>query len=118
MLPVLDPPKRDPYAAPKIDPAVAAGWLVAFLRDECLGRRGIENAVVGLSGGVDSAVTAYLCVHALGQRNVHLVRMPYRTSSAASLDDAELVIDALGAVGHTVDISAAVDGYLQYEPDA
>ena len=118
MLPVVDPPKRDPYAPPKIDPAVAARWLVGFLRDECLGRRGVENAVVGLSGGVDSAVTAYLCVHALGPRNVHLVRMPYRTSSPASLNDAQLVIDALGAVGHTVDITAAVDGYLQYEPEA
>ena len=118
MLPVVEPPPRDPYAAPKIDAAVAARWLVTFLRDECIGRRGIKNAVIGLSGGVDSAVTAYLCARALGPQNVHLIRMPYRLSSPASLEDAQLVIDALGAAGHTVDISAAVDGYLQYEPDA
>ncbi len=118
MLPVVESPPRDPYATPKIDPEVAARWLVAFLRDECIGRRGIRNAVVGLSGGVDSAVTAYLCARALGPENVHLIRMPYRLSSPASLHDAQLVIDALGAVGHTVDISAAVDGYLQFEPDA
>ncbi len=44
--------------------------------------------------------------------------MPYRTSSTASLSDAQLVIDALGCAARTIDISAAVDGYLHYEEDA
>jgi NAD+ synthetase len=105
-------------APPEIDSAVATEWLVAFLRDELVERRGIPRAVIGLSGGVDSAVTAFLCVRALGRHNVHAIRMPYKTSHPSSLSDAQLVIDALSIPNRTIDISAAVDGYLQYEPDA
>ena len=117
MFPVLDA-VRDRVAAPGINAAVTAGWLEAFLRDELVVRRGIERAVVGLSGGVDSAVTTYLCARALGPKNVYTFRMPYKTSSQASLDDAHLVVDALGVHCHKIEISAAVDGYLQFEPDA
>jgi NAD+ synthetase len=67
---------------------------------------------------VDSAVTAYLAARALGPKNVIGVRMPYRTSSKESLEHGQLVIDALGIEGRTLDISAAVDGYLANEPDA
>jgi NAD+ synthase (glutamine-hydrolysing) len=74
--------------------------------------------VVGLSGGVDSAVTATLAARALGAANVLGVRMPYRTSSPDSLAHAQLVIDALGIESRTIDISAAVDGYLHLEPEA
>jgi NAD+ synthase len=101
-----------------IDPELAARWLQAFLRDELVERRNIGHAVVGLSGGVDSAVVAYLAVLALGAANVTAVRMPYRTSSADSLEDARVVIDDLGCRERTIDISAAVDGYLQFEPEA
>jgi NAD+ synthetase len=92
-------------------------WLVRFLRDE-MKRRGFERVVVGVSGGVDSAVTAYLAARALGPKNVLGVCMPYRTSNPESLAHGQLVIDALGIEGRTVDISAAVDAYLQCEPDA
>jgi NAD+ synthase (glutamine-hydrolysing) len=101
----------------EIDAAMVEGWLVRFLRDE-VKRRGFEGVVVGVSGGVDSAVTAYLAARALGPKNVVGVRMPYRTSSPESLAHAQLVIDALGIEARTVDISTAVDGYLQHEPDA
>jgi len=100
-----------------IDPALTEEWLVQFIRDE-MERRGFECGVVGISGGVDSSVTAYLAAKALGSRNVFGVRMPYRTSSAESLDHAQLVIDALGIESRTIDISKAVDGYLCNEPEA
>ena len=73
-------------------------------------RRGFEKVVIGLSGGVDSSLVAYLAAEALGPDNVFGVRMPYRTSSPESLAHAQLVVDALGINGRTVDISAAVDG--------
>jgi NAD+ synthetase len=101
----------------ELDGALVERWLVAFIRDE-MRRRGFERAVVGLSGGVDSAVTTYLAARALGPGNVVAVRLPYRTSSPASLEHAQLVIDALGVEARTVDITAAVDGYLAMEPDA
>jgi len=108
---VMGPPTLD------IDAAFTADWLVAFLREE-LRLRGFKRGVLGLSGGVDSAVTAYLAARALGPSNVVGVRMPYRTSSPDSLDHAQLVIDALGIQSRTIDISPAVDGYLANEPDA
>ncbi|CAN5913911.1 hypothetical protein BH11GEM1_BH11GEM1_04230 [soil metagenome] len=100
-----------------IDPELVEEWLVRFLRDE-MRRRGFERVVVGVSGGVDSAVTAYLAARALGPEHVIGVRLPYRTSSPESLAHAQLVIDALGIESRTVEISNAVDGYLANEPDA
>jgi NAD+ synthetase len=86
--------------------------LVRFIREE-VERRGFERVVLGASGGVDSSVTLYLAVRALGQENVHAFRLPYRTSSAESLAHAQLVIEASGAHGHTIDISEPVDSYVR-----
>jgi NAD+ synthetase len=116
-LPVVEAPDRRRPSL-EMDCTLAAAWLVAFLRDELLERRGIARAVVGLSGGVDSAVTAFLCARALGPDNLTCFRMPYRSSSADSLDDAAAVVAALGCRERTIDITGAVDGYLQHEPDA
>ncbi len=101
----------------RLNGAIAEEWLCGVLRDECA-RRGYERVVVALSGGIDSAVVTYLAARALGAHNVTAVRLPYRTSSADSLAHAQLVIDALGIPSRTIDISAAVDGYLAEEPDA
>ncbi|MEP6589848.1 MAG: NAD+ synthase [Gemmatimonadota bacterium] len=100
-----------PVSSLAIDAQLTRRWLVAFLRDEVTRRRGFGKAIIGLSGGVDSAVVAALAAEALGPENVIAVRMPYRTSSPDSLAHAQLVIDALGISARTVDISAAVDGY-------
>lgn len=101
----------------EINGALVEGWLVAFLRDE-FRRRGFTDAVVGLSGGVDSAVTTTLAARALGPDHVHAILLPYRTSSPDSLAHAKLVVEQLGVRSRTVDISAGVDGYLAAEPDA
>ena len=108
---ILGPPGLE------IDPALTADWLITFLREE-FRLRGFEKGVIGISGGVDSAVTAFLAAKALGASNVIGLRLPYRTSSPDSLEHAQLVIDALGIEGRTVNISAGVDGYLSHEPDA
>jgi NAD+ synthase (glutamine-hydrolysing) len=102
-------PAGDPLA---IDPALTRKWLVEFIRDEIIRRRDFTKVLVGLSGGVDSALVTFLAAEALGPENVTAVRMPYRTSSPESLAHAQLVIDALGVPSRTVDISAGVDGIV------
>jgi len=116
--PVVTAPRPDPYDAVKSDPAVTARWLEAFLADELVRRRGIKKAVLGLSGGVDSATVAFLCARALGPQNVVAIRMPYKSSSPSSLADAQLVVEQLGIGERTIEITGAVDGYLQFEPEA
>jgi NAD+ synthase (glutamine-hydrolysing) len=114
------PPAAGPRARPPdcltgpsplaIEAPLARRWLVEFLRDELVRRRGFSKAILGLSGGVDSALVAFLAAEALGPGNVIGVRMPYRTSSPESLEHAELIQRELGIEMRTVDISAAVDG--------
>jgi NAD+ synthetase len=117
-IPVVDASRTTSAPNPlEIDAALVEQWLTVFLREE-MARRGFTRAIVGVSGGVDSAVTAFLAARALGPENVIGVRMPYRTSSPDSLAHGELVIDTLGLHGQTIDISAAVDGYLAHEPEA
>ncbi|MBC5806394.1 MAG: NAD(+) synthetase [Candidatus Eremiobacter antarcticus] len=111
-----------PVGAPadplRLDPALVERWLVAFLKDEIVRRRGMAKAVIGISGGVDSAVVAFLCAKALGPNSVIGVRMPYATSSKQSLGHGGLVIAQTGIKDLVVNISDAVDGYLRLEPDA
>jgi len=118
MLTVVRAPRDADVAPPKLNGPVAAEWLTRFVVDEIRVRRGMERAIVGLSGGIDSAVAAYLCARALGPENVYAFRLPYATSSRSSLDDAQTVADAIGIHLRTIDISGAVDGYLQHEPEA
>jgi NAD+ synthetase len=105
-LPARFNPRQDPLA---IDVDLTKQWLREFIRDEVQRRRKFDKVVIGLSGGVDSSLVAYLAVEALGAASVLGVRMPYRSSSQESLAHAQLVIDALGIPSTTVDISPAVD---------
>ncbi|MFQ5746974.1 MAG: NAD+ synthase [Gemmatimonadota bacterium] len=102
-----------------IDGDLVADWLVRFLREEVRERRGFDRVVVGLSGGVDSSLTAALCARALGPDAVTGFLLPYRTSSPESQAHARLVAEHLGIASRTIEITDAVDGYLAgNEPDA
>ncbi|PID27324.1 MAG: NAD(+) synthetase [Candidatus Cloacimonadota bacterium] len=81
---------------------------VDFIKDQ-FSKAGFKRGIIGLSGGLDSAVVAYLAVKALGKENVEVVKMPYKTSSRESIIDANLVIDDLGIKSREVDISNIVD---------
>jgi NAD+ synthase len=85
--------------------------LVEFIRDETH-NAGFRKGIVGLSGGIDSTVVAYLAVKALGRENVLGILMPYKTSSAQSREDAELVAREIGIRTELVEITPMVDGYL------
>lgn len=112
---VVERPLAPPPIA--IDPELTTEWLMAFIREE-VERRGFEQVVVALSGGVDSACSTYLAVRALGAEKVVAIRLPYKTSSPDSLAHAQMVIDDLGIKSETIDITAAVDGYFTAERGA
>ena len=78
-----------------INPELVTEILVRFIRNE-ITRTGFRRAVFGLSGGLDSSVVAYLAARAMGPDNVLAVTMPYKTSSGATRDDSQTVIEALG----------------------
>lgn len=99
------------------NPALLQRVLSAFITNE-VHKVGLKRVVVGLSGGVDSALSACLAVAALGPDNVLAVKMPYKTSSKESIEHADLVIAATGMESITVDISAQVDAYFASFPDA
>jgi len=82
--------------------------LCDFVREE-LGKVGYTRAVVGVSGGIDSALSCTIAARALGPENVLAVCMPYRTSSPASLADARLLIGQLGVPSETVEITPMVE---------
>jgi len=100
-----------------IDTGVARQVIGQFIRGQ-LRQAGFERAVLGLSGGIDSALVAYLVAEAIGAERLLCVLMPYRSSSPSSREDAEEVVRRLGAASELVDISPMVDGYFAGQPDA
>ncbi len=86
--------------------------LTIFIREE-IRRTGLSKAIIGLSGGVDSALSTYLAVRAVGAENVHVLLMPYRTSSPESLSDAEAVVNDLGISSEIFDISDTADTFFR-----
>jgi NAD+ synthase len=94
-----------------IDTGVARRVLTAFVRAQ-LRQAGFERAVVGLSGGIDSALVAFLVSEAIGPDRLLCVLMPYSASSPASQADAEAVVGQLGCASELVEITPIVDGYF------
>ena len=98
-----------------INPDLAQKILTGFLRSE-ITRAGFSRAVVGLSGGIDSALSCLLAAKALGPDNVLAVRMPYKSSSPESLEHAQLLIDQLGVQSLTYEITGMVEPFLETIP--
>jgi NAD+ synthase len=94
-----------------IDTDVARRIISGFIRGQ-LRQAGFERCVLALSGGIDSALVAYLVTEAIGADQLLCILMPYRTSSPASREDAEAVVAALGCPSELVDITAMVDAYF------
>ncbi len=89
--------------------------LVEFLKDE-VKKFGIENCVLGLSGGIDSTVSAYLLRKAFKPENLLFLIMPYRTSSKENIDDAVEIAKTLGVEYKIVDITSQIDSYFERYP--
>ncbi len=99
-----------------INTDVARRMITDFIADE-IAKAGMHRAVIGLSGGIDSALSAYLSAEALGAQNVLAVRMPYRTSAEDSLSDADRTIEDLGLPSLTVPITGMADPLINQLPD-
>ena len=91
--------------------------LVEFLR-ESFEKAGFSKAVLGLSGGIDSALVAYLLRDALGKENVLAIMMPYKSSNPDSLNHAKLVVEDLGINSKTIEITDMIDAYFKNEKEA
>lgn len=94
-----------------IDTDIARRVITDFIRGQ-LRQAGFDRLVLGLSGGIDSGLVAYLVAEAIGPEKLLTVLMPYRTSSPASQSDAEAVVRGLGCPSELVEITAMVDGYF------
>jgi NAD+ synthase len=90
--------------------------LTMFIERE-LHRTGLQKAIIGLSGGVDSALSTYLTAKAIGPENLHVVMMPYKTSSADSLSHARLIVDDLKLSHEVVEITEMADALFAKSPD-
>jgi len=99
-----------------IDTGLIRKILTEFLHTE-ITRAGFTKAVVNLSGGLDSAVSFVLATEALGPQNVLALRLPYKTSSADSLEHAQLMADQFGSPIKTIPITGMVDALIESEPE-
>ncbi|HEV7809311.1 MAG TPA: NAD(+) synthase, partial [Candidatus Limnocylindrales bacterium] len=115
--PVAAEPLFELPAELAIDTGIARRVITEFIRGQ-LRQAGFERLVLGLSGGIDSALVAFLAAEAIGPERLLCVLMPYRTSSAASRADADEVVARLGAARELVDISPMVDAFFAGDPDS
>ncbi len=99
-----------------INPDLARKILTGFIKSE-INRVGFTRAVVGLSGGINSALSCVLAAEALGPENVLAVRMPYKSSSPESLEHAQMVIEQFKVQSETVEITGMVDALISRDPE-
>lgn len=99
-----------------INTDLAQRILTGFIHTE-INRVGYSRAVIALSGGIDSTLSLYLAVQALGADNVLAVCMPYRASSPASLTHAQMAIDRLGVPSMNIPITEMVEPLFDRFPD-
>jgi NAD+ synthase len=99
-----------------INTSLARNILTGFIRSE-ITRSGFDRAILGISGGLDSAVSCYLAAEALGAENVLAMRMPYQSSSPDSLEHAQMVIDTLGVKTMTLPITEMVEPLFKRFPE-
>lgn len=91
--------------------------IVSYIKNY-MNKIGFKKAIIGLSGGVDSALVAYLLRDAIGAENVLALMMPYKTSSKESLEHAKLVLEDTGIIGELVEITPMIDSYFEKIVDA
>jgi NAD+ synthase len=102
----------------QIDYQAKIEQIVEFIR-AFVKENGFSRLIVGLSGGIDSSLSATLAVKAIGKENVYGVMLPYKKSSPASLDDAQALASWLGIRSEIVEITSFADSYFDiYEPNA
>ena len=98
----------------KLDLKLTRDILVNFIKLETE-KIGLENIVIGLSGGIDSAVSAALASLAMGNKKVYAYGLPYKTSSIESIEDAKMVAEKLGINFEVIDITSFVDKYCELD---
>lgn len=102
---------------PALEPEKVLPRILNFIRERTVAA-GKTDLVVGLSGGLDSAVATYLAVRALGKKNLTAFLMPYKTTSPDSGEDARLVASELDIAYEVIEITPIVDAYFELFPQA
>ncbi len=101
---------------PNLNYNLVRKFIVEFIKEEVFSNN-FKNGVIGISGGIDSALVSYLAVEALGNKNVYGLIMPYKLSSKASAEDAVMISKTLKINYEIIDISDISDSYFKLIPD-
>lgn len=99
----------------EINPEVTTDIIVKFIYDS-VHKNGFSNGILGVSGGIDSALVLALTVKALGKDNTFAILMPYKASSPDSLSDGKKICEKLGVAYEIIDITPSVDPYFEKHP--